>query len=782
MSQTPTTARLAGDEGDYAAAWRQVNDLLRRGRAFSGHERNCCFLNVSGQPFANISAVSGFDFHDDGRGMAVSDWDEDGDLDVWTTNRTAPRIRFLKNDLASTNHFVQFRLQGTGANRDAIGARVELLVSGDPPTKLLRSLRAGEGYLSQSSKWVHFGLGEAVRIDGLSVRWPNGDVESFEPPQVDGRFRLIQGTGRTELAGTGRNLVKLQPTSPAPVRHSRVTQNLLTARVPLPPLGYRPFDGTESDLSTFHGAPILVNLWATWCPPCMVELADWTEHESELRGVGLEVIALSVDGLGDQVADQPDIPQVLKGMGFPFLAGVATAEFVDKLQMVHDVIYDHHASLPVPSSFLIDGNGDLAALYKGPVTVERLIEDVHSLKLTDDELLAAALPATGRWIANPGHHRVELIGQKLVAEGNIVDALAFAERLDGNDVRRRQQAAVRMAVADHFKDNEELSEASEQYREVIRLNPESVLAHMNQGICLSRQADLVGAAKHLAEASRLDAGRLPEVPFNYGIILRRLGKQDAAAEKFEQALQLDPSMAQAYAKLGLIRAGQGRYDEAVRRLREAVKLDGADAKTRVNLALSLEQAGNTDAAIQQLHEVMRLEPDSVLALVYAGEFLANKSGRAAEAIRYIQQAVKKQPQAAKLRFRLAGLLETNGDPAAALKEYREAERLVRGDPVVQSRIAWILATCPDDTIRRGAEAVRLAERAARKSQNRDAAILDVLAAAYAEVGRLDEASATAGLALQLARTTKQVELAAQIQQRLDEYNRGEAHRVGERGP
>ena len=83
--------------------------MIVRGRSFSGFERHCAFLNVGSNPdgklapFANVSAATGFDFIDDGRALARVDWDRDGDLDFWTTNRQAPRLRLLKNNLPSGN-------------------------------------------------------------------------------------------------------------------------------------------------------------------------------------------------------------------------------------------------------------------------------------------------------------------------------------------------------------------------------------------------------------------------------------------------------------------------------------------------------------------------------------------------------------------------------------------------------------------------------------------------------------------------------------------------------
>ena len=154
-------------------------ELLRRGHSFSGHERHCCFLNTGGGRFANISAVSGFDLPDDGRSISLVDWDSDGDLDTWLVNRNGPQVRFLKNESSSGFHFVLVRLQGTKCNRDAIGARLEILLNDRAKTKLIRTLRAGDGYMAQSSKWIHVGLGNVSEIDRMLVHWPGGRKESF---------------------------------------------------------------------------------------------------------------------------------------------------------------------------------------------------------------------------------------------------------------------------------------------------------------------------------------------------------------------------------------------------------------------------------------------------------------------------------------------------------------------------------------------------------------------------------------------------------------------------
>nr|NIP93013.1 CRTAC1 family protein [Akkermansiaceae bacterium]NIV25480.1 hypothetical protein [Gemmatimonadota bacterium] len=152
-------------------------DVVKSGKSFSGRERHCVFLNLQNGRFADTSALSGVDLPDDGRGVGLVDWNHDGRVDLCLANRNGPQLRLLQNDFASPGHFLALRLQGTSANRDAIGARVELHLEG-AATPLLRTVRAGDAFLSQSTKWLHFGLGETTAIDRLVVHWPGREPEA----------------------------------------------------------------------------------------------------------------------------------------------------------------------------------------------------------------------------------------------------------------------------------------------------------------------------------------------------------------------------------------------------------------------------------------------------------------------------------------------------------------------------------------------------------------------------------------------------------------------------
>ena len=229
MPKTLTSNDSPTEETD-SGPHRELSRMIDAGRSFSGNERNCFFLNTRDGKFATMSAGSGLDFSDDGRAIAISDWDHDGDLDLWVSNRNAPRLRLMRNDAVSSNHFLALELIGNGisSNRDAIGARVEIMTRGSRTGKrLIATLRAGEGFLSQSSKTLHFGLGQTTVVEKVLVSWPDGREDVFSDLLVDRLHRIRQGETKATLVPK-RNSVELKKTAPI----SETTTPLSGIRVP----------------------------------------------------------------------------------------------------------------------------------------------------------------------------------------------------------------------------------------------------------------------------------------------------------------------------------------------------------------------------------------------------------------------------------------------------------------------------------------------------------------------------------------------------------------------
>jgi ASPIC and UnbV/FG-GAP-like repeat len=155
------------------ASWPKIGDM-----SWSGFQKKKLFRNLKGQVFKEIAAEAGVDNNLDGRGVALADFDNDGRLDFLQTNADQPALLY-HNITAPAGTWVELKLVGTQSNRDAIGARATLKI---PGLTMIREVNGGNGYASQSTSRLHFGLGSATEIEALEIRWPRGLSEKFQVP------------------------------------------------------------------------------------------------------------------------------------------------------------------------------------------------------------------------------------------------------------------------------------------------------------------------------------------------------------------------------------------------------------------------------------------------------------------------------------------------------------------------------------------------------------------------------------------------------------------------
>jgi tetratricopeptide (TPR) repeat protein/thiol-disulfide isomerase/thioredoxin len=614
----------------YLKNFDALGAMLGRGRSFSGRERNCCFLNTGGDRFSDVSAATGLDFVDDGRSVATVDWDHDGDLDLWITNRTSPGLRFVKNDMPSSQHFLALKLEGTTSNRDAVGARVELHLKGDAGTsKRIKTLHAGDGFQSQSSKWLHFGLGRAAGIERVDVRWPGSQqAESFTTIELDRRYRIVQGTGEAVAVDSAPREIKLGPSPPNLPPETGHARLALTHRMPLSDFAYLDDRGLQQSLGPPAGRATLINLWASWCTPCLEELSELAASEEQLRERGLEVLALSTDGLtsdttgevgtrsASTAVDAQPTNAFLDRVKWPFASGVATEEAALALTVLHNQTVYHERPLPLPSSFLVDAEQNVAVIYKGPVTVKQLLDDLEWLQGTPRQIAEGSFPFPGR-VATSLFPLDELAFARAFLEGGYLDEARgelikyirkSAELLSDDDPQRAARARQKLAEAFHLLATLErqfgrLDAAVAAFRQVVKLDPNQPAPRVSLALALWDNNDQQAAREQLDEILRLGPNN-PQILNLLGHTHTQWGESDRAAEFHQRALDQEPDSDVVRLNLAIALQTSGQAEEAVGHYRKVLRRQPKTINAANNLAWIL--ATNHDEKLRDAPEALRL--------------------------------------------------------------------------------------------------------------------------------------------------------------------------------
>jgi tetratricopeptide (TPR) repeat protein len=258
-------------------------------------------------------------------------------------------------------------------------------------------------------------------------------------------------------------------------------------------------------------------------------------------------------------------------------------------------------------------------------------------------------------------------------------------------------------------------------------------------------------------------------------LLARQGDVHAAVEAYEHALRHRPGWASAECNLGVAYATLGRFKEAVELYRLAQQRRPDWPEIAYNLANALADSGRLPEAVEQYRKAISLRPAYADAHDHLGIVLS-RLGRPDQAVDRWKEALRIDPARHATRNRLVmGLCEVRRY-AQAIAVLREGLRLRPGDLAYANNLAWLLATSPHDDVRRGAEAVALAQRVCRAAREDNAAFLDSLAAAYAETGHFDRAVEVAKRALQMARKEGEAARAGQLAERLKLYRQGRPFR------
>jgi Flp pilus assembly protein TadD len=551
VANSPATAKPSQD---YEQGWNAINELIRADYTWSGYERNVFYVNNRDGTFSDVSGAVDLDFLEDGRSFSLADFDHDGRQEVFLKNRNAPQLRLLKNVAPELPPTIAFQLRGIKSNPDAIGAAVVVETESGRQTRMLQ---AGSGFLSQHSKELFFGLGTAKGPVKASIHWPSGLVQQLRDIPLNQRVWVEEGAEPTRVEPF-LGATSWPPPDPSQAESLPATvETWLLAPVPAP------------DLSLPGGKPVLLQLAFNQERQEMIVTSNDRHSTTTLRGT-------------DDVAAIYNI--------------------------LYRYLFDRHRDLTLPTSFLIDANGDIVKVYQGAIDARHAEEDFSRIPQTRDQRLARALPF-------PGNAETYEFGRNQLSLGS-----AFFQR--------------------GYYDQAEAS-----FLLALRDDPSSAEAHYGLGSVYLKQEKLVDARASFEQVLKLTASYPdtgPNAWNNLGLLATREGRINEAIDYFQGALRLNPDYWIALENLGSAYRQQKRWDNARAALERAVAVRPQEPEANYSLAMVYAQTEDTDRAYQYLQKALTLRPAYPEALNNLG-VLYLRTRRRDDAVAKFEECIRVAP-------------------------------------------------------------------------------------------------------------------------------------------
>jgi peroxiredoxin len=441
-------------------------------------------------------------------------------------------LRFLRNGhqpRGAAPDWVQIKLEATKGARDAIGARVTVRLKDG--TVLTRVLKAGEGFLTQTSKWLHFGLGPDAAIDRVVVRWPGRGEETITGIKP-GRHFLVREGEKSATALSPRPPVTLAAGEARPLREESIRARA-GSRMPAPRLPYASFALERRLAGGNSGRNMLINLWATWCAPCVAELKEFAAHHAELRKSGIELLALSVDGIVESTT-AGDPHAMARKLALPFACGRATPSLIRRVEKLRAHGWGVKTPLPIPSSLLLDGDGRLVALYLGPVSPKQILADVALVSLDPEAFHDASMPFPGKWIDRPNRPIPLALALDLMEEGDLDGTREFVSRAGSDFARHREFATLMVWIGGGLMARGQVDEALESYAGALAADGDNIAALNN--LAWQRAAHPDESVRNAAEAIRCAEKAAALTNHQEPAVLDTLAAAYAQAGRFDQAV------------------------------------------------------------------------------------------------------------------------------------------------------------------------------------------------------------------------------------------------------
>lgn len=516
---------VATPQDAYENGWNALSQAVHENYSEAGRQPNV-FYARRGDRYYDFSGVSGLDVAEDSRAFAVTDIDGDGNADLILKSRLGPQVRIFRNDSAGSRRAIAFRLRGTKSNRDAIGARVE--VDGK-----VRFLEAGSGYLSQSTKVLHFGMGERDRAGLVRVQWPSGSVQEFRDLAAGFVYRIEEGS-----AGTPRSPFASRRDLPALPEIAGENQPTpanawLMEPVPLPEKQPPGLLHLPADLSRDRA-----NLYAVFVRYLFDQRVDlklplWFLVDDQSRAIR---ISFSKPASGD-----PGSPAL------PFPGNYHSRPKRD------------YSALG--AAFYVAGYPDRALRYLelAPQTNEKVLFAIGKIHLGAGRSKQARDYLTrGLAVAPVSADGWNALGAVDVGEGNIPRALEHFEKALA--LNPQLSTALVNAGQAHAALGRPV-DAEALFSRALAQNPNDAAAANQMGELKARQKQEAEARHWFQQAIAARRDYTPAIN-NLGALYRRIGQPDDAIAAFRYGMEVAPEEEASYLNLAGLYSGQGNRESA----------------------------------------------------------------------------------------------------------------------------------------------------------------------------------------------------------------------------
>ena len=363
------------------------------------------------------------------------------------------------------------------------------------------------------------------------------------------------------------------------------------------------------------------------------------------------------------------------------------------------------------------------------------------------------------------------LGKTLITLGKLKEAEeCFNELL----TRYKNSPAAYYYLGLAYSYQGKFNDAIKCFNKVTSTDPDYENAQKRTGIAMLATGRINEASECFAKLLRKNDNSA-EINYNMALAESLQQKYDDTIRHLKRVLVLDPNYPGARYRMGLALIATNKPNEAIACFNDVLRQNRNSAEVHYNLAIALGMQKKYDEAMKYLNKAMELDPNNSDIHNKMGMALL-ATGRPGEAIIHFKYVLQTNKIQSEVYENLGSAYIQVGKYDLAIQNLTKAIELKPNNISLLNNLAWVLATVNDVSIQNANKAIEYAQLACELTGNKEAGPLDTLGAAYAAAGKFEEAKTIAAQALNIAKTSGQVKLAGEIENRIKLYEAGQPYR------